>query len=104
MNDVPQGEWARRLCQTDKAADLAPHYKRFYELCARHTHTLTSNADPHRQVWGVIAAMADEIKRLEGLISALTPKADVADEPESSTKVDMRTKEGRALKGQLVGV
>lgn len=102
MNDAFQGEWARRLCGTDKADAIYPHYKRFYELCARHTHTLTSNSDPTRQVWGVIAAMADEIKRLEGLIAELKP-AEKAVEPEAG-KVDLRTKEGRAMKGQLAGV
>jgi hypothetical protein len=81
VNDVFQGEWARRLCNTDKKDDLAPHFKKFYELVARHTHTLTSNSDPHRQVWGVIAAMADEIKRLEGMIAELQPKPVVVEQP-----------------------
>lgn len=103
MNEVAQGEWARRLCGTDKASELAAHYKRFYELVARHTHTLTSNTDPTRQSWGIIAAMADEIKRLEAKIDALTPKQPVeAPEPEAP-KIDLRTKEGRAMKAQLVG-
>ena len=74
MNDVPQGEWARRLCHTDKADQLAKHYKNFYELCAARTDTLTANKDPHRYTWGVIAAMADEIKRLDEAIAALQGK------------------------------
>ena len=101
MNEVAQGEWARRLCGTDKAADIAKHYKEFYELCARHTHTLISNSDPHRSQWGVIAAMADALKQRDERIAALEAKmaALSQDEPE---EVEQRRGPGRPRKEMAV--
>lgn len=103
MHDVFQGEWARRLCHTDKKDDLAKHYLRFYELCARRHHDLTSNSDPGRAVWGVIAGAADEFKRMEDRIAALEAKlAEKAEEVESEPETEVKRGPGRPRKEMAV--
>lgn len=57
-----------------------------------------------RTLW-VIAKMADIYEKLQDVTLRLqAAEAKIDEEPEPETKIDLRTKEGRAMKAAMVGV
>lgn len=93
---------------TDKVEDIPPWCLKIWQLAGEWEYKMHSNGEGiDRKHWPVVGMLAelnkkyeDEIAALKERLAALEPKPEP--EPESP-KVDLRTKEGRAMKAQLVG-
>lgn len=114
MDDMTKIRFARALIHKEKADDLPKFYADFYDLVTRRCGELISQpGGPPKTEWPVIAACAEFFHRLDERIKALEAKPEpesngkvptASIQPESvhvdvqQAKVDLRTREGRAMK------
>jgi hypothetical protein len=117
MDDMVKIRFARALIHKEKAEDLPKFYADFYDLVTRRCGELISQpGGPPKTEWPVIAASAEFFHRLDERVKALETAglAAAAGLPTATTagptvhidvaeKIDLRTREGRALKMQAVG-
>jgi len=124
VKDDVKTEWVRRLGLVAKVEEIKPevlpeHYQLLYDCMAKRWRAFLSNSDPKRDEWPLIAVMADELHQRDQRIAALEerlqrvecgasyrPLDRVSTESvDNQLRIDMRTREGRALKqAQTVGV
>ena len=118
MDDMVKVRFARALIHKDKADDLPKFYVDFYDLVTRRCGELISQpGGPAKIEWPMIAACAEFFHRLDERIKVLEHQPECNGKVPTATvqsasvhmevptpRVDLRTREGRALRqAQAVG-
>ena len=112
MEDHVKVLFARIFKQSQKPEDCPKWIIDAYGLLSRRWSELLGNRECRRIEWPMLALVAELNQKLETRVAALEGKteakpveaAPVAESPKEESKIDLRTKEGRAMKSQMVGV